>query len=61
VEFVNKDDTEGITLMHLTRSYDENLADVYKSGNCGMLGYDKVSRLKDENGNVKFKLEIIGR
>jgi hypothetical protein len=59
VEFVNKDNTEGVSLMHLTRSYNENLCDVYKSGNCGNLHSDVVSRLKDKNGNVKFKLEII--
>jgi hypothetical protein len=58
VEFVNKDDTEGVTIMHLTRSSGENLDDVYKSGKCGKLHYDVVSRLKDEKGNVKFKLEI---
>jgi hypothetical protein len=58
VEFVNKDDTEGITLMHLTRSYDESLDDVYKLGSCGKLHYDVVSRLQDEKGNLKFKLEI---
>jgi hypothetical protein len=58
VEFVNKDDTEGITLMHLTRSYDEELDDVYKFGNCGKVSSYMVSRLKDENGDLKFKLEI---
>jgi hypothetical protein len=59
VEFVKKDDTERVTLMHLTRSYNENVHDVYRSGNCGKLHYDAVSRLKDKEGNVKFKLEII--
>ena len=58
VEFVNKDDTEGVTVMHLTRSWDEN-RDVCSSEKCGKLHYDVVSRLKDEEGNVKFKLEII--
>jgi hypothetical protein len=59
VEFVNKDDTESVTLMHLTRSSDENLDGLYNSGKCGKLHYDVVSRLRDEKGNVKFKLEII--
>jgi hypothetical protein len=59
VEFVNKDDTEGVTVMHLTGSFDENLDDVYSSGECGKLRYDVVSRLRDEEGKVKFKLEII--
>ena len=59
VEFINKDDTEGVTVMHLTRSSDEYLDNVYSSGTCGKLHYDVVSRLKDEEDNVKFKLEII--
>ena len=59
VEFVNKDDTEGISVMHLTRSSDENLGNLYKSCNCGNLYYDVVRRLKDEEGNLKFKMEII--
>jgi E3 ubiquitin-protein ligase SIAH1 len=59
VEFVDEDDTEGVTIMHLTRFCYEDLDDVYNSGNCGKLHYDVVSRLKDKEGNVKFKLEII--
>jgi E3 ubiquitin-protein ligase SIAH1 len=59
VEFVNEDDTEGVTIMHLTRRSDEDLDDMYRSGKCGKLHSDVVNRLKDEEGNVKFKLEII--
>jgi hypothetical protein len=59
VEFVNTDDTEGVTIMHLTSRSDRYLDDVYRSGNCGKLHYDVVSRLKDEKGNLKFKLEVI--
>ena len=59
VEFVNKDDTEGVTFMHLTRSSDVNLEELYNSCKCGKLRSDVVSRLKDEEGNLKFKLEII--
>ena len=59
VEFVNKDDTEGVTVMHLTRSSDENLEDLYNSCNCGKLHSGVVSGLKDKNGNLKFKMEII--
>jgi len=59
VEFVNKDDTEGVTVMHLTRSADENLDELCNSGKCGKLHYDVLSRLKDEQSNLKFKLEII--
>jgi hypothetical protein len=59
VVFVNKDNTEGVTLMYLTRSADENLRDIYRSGKCGKLHYEVVFRLADEESKVKFKLEII--
>jgi hypothetical protein len=59
MEFVNKDDTEGVTLMYLTRSADENLRGIYRSDSCGKLHYDVMSRLKDEEGDLMFKLEII--
>jgi len=59
MEFVKKDDTEGVTFMYLTRSFDENLRDIYRSGNCGKLHYDVAIRLKDEEGDLMFKLEII--
>ena len=59
VEFVNKDDTEGVSLMYLTRSADENLRDVYRSGSCGKLHYDVVSRLRDGEGYLNFKVQII--
>jgi hypothetical protein len=58
VEFVNKDYMEGVTVMHLTRSFDENLYDIFKSGNCGMVNYDVVSRLVSKEGGLKFKAEI---
>jgi len=59
VEFVNKNDTEGVTVMHLTRSCNENWGQLYDSCKCGKLHYDMVSRLKDEKENLKFKMEII--
>ena len=59
VEFVNKDDTEGVTVMHLTRSFDKTLNDIFKSGICGKLHYGVVSRLTDEMSKLKFKIEIL--
>jgi hypothetical protein len=59
VEFVNTDDTEGVTVMRLTRSFDENLDDIFKSGNCGKLHYDVVKRLATQKAYIKFKLEIL--
>jgi hypothetical protein len=57
--FVNKDDTEGVTIMHMARSFAENLDDIFTSGNCGRLHCDVVSRLRDEEGKLKFTMEIL--
>jgi hypothetical protein len=58
VEFVNTDNTEGVTVMHLSSSFAENFDDIFRSGNCGKLQIDRLSRLKNENGSLNFKLEI---
>jgi hypothetical protein len=58
IKFVNEDDTEGVAVMHLTRSFNENLDDVFKSGNCGKLHYDVVQRLETRQRRVKYKIEI---
>jgi hypothetical protein len=58
VTFINKDNTEGVTVMHLTRSFDENLNEIFKSGNCGKLHYDVISRLANKDDGLKFKIEI---
>ena len=59
VKFVNADNTEGVTVMHLTTCFGEDLSDIFASGNCGKLHYDVVSRLKSNEGDLKFKLEIL--
>ena len=59
VNFFNKDNTAGITLMYWTRNADENLRDIYRPGNCDMLSFDVLSRLRDEEGYLKFKVEIL--
>jgi hypothetical protein len=56
--FVNEDNTECVTVKHLTRSFHENLHDVFKSGNCGKLHYDVVSRLATKDDGLKFKIKI---
>ena len=58
VKFVNKNNTEGVTVMQLTRSFLEHVGENFNSGNSGKLPYDAVSRLKSRNGDLKFKLEI---
>ena len=59
VKFVTKDNTKDVTIMHVVRSFAEKLDDVFGAGNCGKLHYDVVSRLRDENGRVMFKTEIL--
>jgi hypothetical protein len=58
VKFVNKDETEGVTVMHLTRRFDEDLAEIFKSRNCGKLHYDVVSRLATKERGLMFKTKI---
>jgi hypothetical protein len=59
VEFVNTVNTEGVTLMLLTRSFDENLDYVLKSENRGKLHFDGVNRLKTQKARIKLKLAIL--
>jgi hypothetical protein len=59
VEFVNKDCTEGVTVMYLNRSAGEDLSDIFRSGKCGKLHYDVVFRLMDQEGDLNGKIEII--
>jgi hypothetical protein len=58
VKFFSKDKTEGVTVMHFARSFTENLDDIFKSGNCGKLHYDLVSRLADEESNLDLEVTI---
>ena len=59
VEFFNKGHTESVAVMNTTRSFDEKLDDIFKSGSCGKLHYDVVRRLSDEMSKLKFKIEIL--
>ena len=58
MEFVNNDDTESVTVMHLTRSFNEDLDNILKSGNCVKLHYDVVSRLENKERVLKYKTAI---
>jgi len=58
VKLIDKDNTESVTVMHLTRSFDENLDDIFKAGNCVKVHYDVVRRLGTEEGGLKFKTRI---
>jgi hypothetical protein len=57
-KFMNEDNTESVTVKHLTRSFHENLHDVFKSGNCGKLHYDVVSRLATKDEGLTFSVKI---
>ena len=58
VEFINTDNTDSVTVMHLTKSFDEKLGEIIKSGNCGKVQYDVVRRLVTKGGRLKFTTEI---
>jgi RING-finger-containing E3 ubiquitin ligase len=58
VEFFNKDNTEGVTVMHLTRSFKNKMENFLSTDNCSKLHYDVVSRLKNEVGDLNYKIEI---
>ena len=59
MQFTNKDDTEGVSVMYLSRCFDENLDDIYRVGDCGTVHCDVASRPKDQECSMQFKLEII--
>jgi hypothetical protein len=58
VEFVNEDNTEGVTVMQLAGSSNENLDNIFKFGNCVKQHYDVVRRLETVEGDLKYKTEI---
>jgi hypothetical protein len=57
VEFVNKDNTQSVTVMHMTRHYGVDLDKLYRWSDCGKLHYDVGNRL-GYGGCVRIKLEI---
>jgi hypothetical protein len=59
VMFYNQENTESVTIMHMTRSLAENLDDIFRSSNCGKLHYDVVSRLRDKERNLHLKFKIL--
>jgi hypothetical protein len=59
VEFVNKDNTEGVTVMRFTGNSKVLLPVLCRPGDGVKLHYDEVKRLTDKKCNLKFKLDII--
>jgi len=56
VEFVNADNTEGVSVMHLARSFNKEMHDLTKSGK---LLYDVLSHLTNEEGDLNYKTQIL--
>ena len=59
IKLVKKNNTEGVTVMHSTRSFDENVDDVFKSENCGKLNFDEVNHPESQESDLKFKIEVL--
>jgi hypothetical protein len=56
VEFLNTDNTEGVSVMRLISNFSERM----NLGTCGKLLYDEVSHLTNESGDLNYKIEILG-
>jgi hypothetical protein len=59
VEFINGNNTESVSVMHLTRSFNKKTNYLLKSGNCGKMLYDEISHLTNEAGDLSYKIEIL--
>jgi hypothetical protein len=59
VEFFNEGTTTGVSLMHLTSSFNKQLKHSRSSANCWKPHYDEVSHLTNEEGDVKYKIEML--
>jgi hypothetical protein len=56
VEFVNTDNTEGVSVMHLARSFNKEIHYLTKSGK---LLYDVLSHLTNKEGDLNYKTQIL--
>jgi hypothetical protein len=59
LQFFNKDRTENLAVSLLSRSWDEDLSEVYNSGNCVKLYPEQFSRFANEKSELEFSMEII--
>ena len=59
VKSVKKNNMDGVTVVHFTSSFDEDLDDIFNSENCGKLHFDDVNCPETQEGDLKFKLEIL--
>jgi E3 ubiquitin-protein ligase SIAH1 len=59
LEFVNAEDTEGLKITLLPISLDDNLSEIYNSGNCLKLYPEQFRRFAVEGRDLVFLLEIV--
>jgi len=59
LQFFNKERTESLAVCLLTRSLDEDLSEVYNSGNCVKLYPEHFNRFANEGSELAFSMEII--
>ena len=59
VKFVNNDNTEGVSVTHLTIRFHENLDDIFQSGNCWKLRYYVSIGRTTQEGELKCECEIL--
>ena len=57
VEFINTDNTEGVSVMHLTRSFNKKM--MSQLGKWRKLLYHELSKLTNEEGDLNYKIEIL--
>jgi hypothetical protein len=59
VEFVNEDNTEAVSVMRLTSSFNREMKHLMRFANCWKLHFDEVSRLTNKEADLKYKIEIL--
>jgi len=59
LQFFNKDRTESLAVSLLARSWDEDLSEVYNSGNCVNLYSNQFNRFANEKSELAFQMKII--
>jgi hypothetical protein len=59
LQFFNKERTESLAITLLARSLDEDLSEVYNSGNCVKLYPEVFNRFVNGGSELEFSMEII--
>jgi hypothetical protein len=59
LEFFNKERTETLAVTLLARSLDEDLSEVYNSGNCVKLYPEQFNRFVNERSELEFSIDVM--